>query len=227
VELATGEQIRASRVVLAVGHSARDTYDSLHATGVAMVPKPFALGFRIEHPQALINEIQYGSLDAQEVQRGKGRCGARADVWAPGRLERGGGPLRRPCCLGRALPCTSRLSRIWCCCPCRIPVADYSLATTFDAGYLPQPSGAREVLAAAESVGTSGSGGGGEEQRAQGEAGGSGREWRGGESWQQQPGSGGSKRGVFSFCMCPGGQVVPTSTSPEELCVNGMSFSKR
>ena len=32
------------------------------------------------------------------------------------------------------------------------------------------------------------------------------------------------KRGVYSFCMCPGGQIVPTSTNPEELCINGMSF---
>lgn len=34
-------------------------------------------------------------------------------------------------------------------------------------------------------------------------------------------------RGVYSFCMCPGGQIVPTSTTPDELCINGMSFSKR
>lgn len=34
-------------------------------------------------------------------------------------------------------------------------------------------------------------------------------------------------RGVYSFCMCPGGQIVPTSTSEQELCINGMSFSKR
>lgn len=37
----------------------------------------------------------------------------------------------------------------------------------------------------------------------------------------------GDVRGVYSFCMCPGGQIVPTSTSPEELCINGMSFSRR
>lgn len=34
-------------------------------------------------------------------------------------------------------------------------------------------------------------------------------------------------RGVYSFCMCPGGQIVPTSTTPGELCINGMSFSRR
>ena len=37
----------------------------------------------------------------------------------------------------------------------------------------------------------------------------------------------GSKRSVYSFCMCPGGQIVPTSVSDDEVCVNGMSFSKR
>jgi uncharacterized FAD-dependent dehydrogenase len=159
VRLADGSEVRASKVVLAVGHSARAMYDALHAVDVAMAPKPFALGFRIEHPQELINEIQYGQLDAQEVQRGKGR----------------------------------------------MPVADYSLATTFDASYLPGAAAAGAGAAAGE--------------------GGEGREFKG-ESWQQQPGSGG-RRGVFSFCMCPGGQVVPTSTTPEELCVNGMSFSRR
>ena len=35
------------------------------------------------------------------------------------------------------------------------------------------------------------------------------------------------RRGVYSFCMCPGGQIVPTATRPDELCINGMSFSRR
>ena len=34
-------------------------------------------------------------------------------------------------------------------------------------------------------------------------------------------------RGLFSFCQCPGGQIVPTATTPNELCINGMSFSRR
>lgn len=50
----------ASRVVLAVGHSSRAMYTALLAGGVALTPKPFALGFRVEHPQALIDTIQYG-----------------------------------------------------------------------------------------------------------------------------------------------------------------------
>ena len=131
VKLADGSEIAASRVVLAVGHSARDIYTSLNSAGVAMTPKPFSMGFRIEHPQSLIDEIQYGLGDAeQHVLRGKGP----------------------------------------------IPVAEYRLTATIND----------------------------EEQQ------------------QQQ-----KQRGVYSFCMCPGGQIVPTSTDPELLCLNGMSFSKR
>ena len=55
-----GEVLPASRVVLAVGHSSRAMYTALLAKGVALSPKPFALGFRVEHPQALIDSIQYG-----------------------------------------------------------------------------------------------------------------------------------------------------------------------
>lgn len=47
-------------LILAPGHSARDTYAMLHACGTAMEQKPFAVGFRVEHPQELINRIQYG-----------------------------------------------------------------------------------------------------------------------------------------------------------------------
>jgi uncharacterized FAD-dependent dehydrogenase len=47
-------------VVLATGHSARDVYEELHKSGVPLEAKGFAVGFRIEHPQRIINEIQYG-----------------------------------------------------------------------------------------------------------------------------------------------------------------------
>lgn len=60
VGYAGGEVLPASRVVLAVGHSSRAMYSALLAQGVALSPKPFALGFRVEHPQALIDSIQYG-----------------------------------------------------------------------------------------------------------------------------------------------------------------------
>lgn len=48
--------------VLAIGHSARDTYEMLFGSGFLLLPKPFAVGVRIEHPQSLINEAQYGAL---------------------------------------------------------------------------------------------------------------------------------------------------------------------
>eukprot|EP00890_Picochlorum_soloecismus_P002019 jgi/Picsp_1/2818/NSC_01044-R1_protein len=121
VELDDGSTIKGESCVLAVGHSAREMYDHLQGIGVSMESKPFAVGFRVEHPQDLINRIQYGDRDAKLVNQGKG-------------------PL---------------------------PVADYKLATDF------------------------------------------------------------SSRGIYSFCMCPGGQIVPTSTREDELCINGMSFSRR
>ncbi|CAA6661682.1 unnamed protein product [Spirodela intermedia] len=118
-------------VVLAVGHSARDVYQMLHQNNVDLVPKDFAVGLRIEHPQALIDSIQYSAL-ASEVCNGRGR----------------------------------------------VPVADY-----------------RVVKYVSEDGANT-----------------SGREL--GHS-------------CYSFCMCPGGQVVLTSTNPSEICINGMSFSRR
>ena len=60
VRLAGGETIRADQVVLAVGHSARDTFAMLHARGVYMEPKPFSIGLRIEHPQSVIDHALFG-----------------------------------------------------------------------------------------------------------------------------------------------------------------------
>lgn len=119
VELRDGEVVDADRVVLAVGHSAREMYEWLASRGVSMEPKPFAVGFRVEHRQRLIDEIQYGQW-----------------VEEPG-----------------------------------LPTADYRLATNY--------------------------------------------------------GEGEAHRGVYSFCMCPGGQVVPSPTEPGGVCVNGMSHASR
>ncbi len=115
VRLADGTEIGADAVVLATGHSARDVFEMLLAAGVTLEPKPFALGVRIEHPQPLVDRIQYGR-----------------DAGHP-----------------------------------KLPSASYRLAETVDG------------------------------------------------------------RGVFSFCMCPGGWIVPASTEPEGLVVNGMSLSRR
>eukprot|EP00850_Spirogloea_muscicola_P017243 SM000146S00963 [mRNA] locus=s146:137727:142259:- [translate_table: standard] len=132
---AQGEVLEADHVVLGTGHSARDVYDILLSHGVHMTPKDTAVGFRVEHPQELINGIQYGNL-AKLVDRGKGK----------------------------------------------LPVADYSLATDL------RFRSPKDSNAGCEHI---------------------------------------ASRGCYSFCMCPGGQVVPTSINESELCVNGMSFSKR
>ncbi len=113
-----GEALLGDAVILATGHSARDVYRLLAGKGISLERKPFAVGVRIEHPQALIDSLQY-------------------------HYERG---LERP-----------RL----------LPAASYSLATKI----------------------------------------------RG--------------RGVHSFCMCPGGFIVPSATENDEVVVNGMSLSKR
>ncbi|XP_016434868.2 uncharacterized protein LOC107761192 isoform X1 [Nicotiana tabacum] len=129
----TSQKLGYDAVVLAVGHSARDTYQMLLSHGVNLVEKDFAVGLRVEHPQELINSIQYSGL-ANEVLSGRGK----------------------------------------------VPVADYKVVEYVNAEDIALPSN-----------------------------------------------SGPINRSCYSFCMCPGGQVVLTSTDPSELCINGMSFSRR
>lgn len=107
--------IEADAVVIATGHSADDIYFLLHDAGIRLEAKPFAMGVRIEHPQALINSIQYHNSDEMEY----------------------------------------------------LPSASYSLVS--------QENG----------------------------------------------------RGVYSFCMCPGGFMVPAMTNPSQAVINGMSPSER
>jgi uncharacterized FAD-dependent dehydrogenase len=59
--LASGEHIATGHVVLAIGHSARDTFEMLHARGVYVEAKPFSIGFRVEHPQSLIDQCRFGA----------------------------------------------------------------------------------------------------------------------------------------------------------------------
>ncbi|KAH0649716.1 uncharacterized protein Cbei_0202 [Solanum tuberosum] len=127
------QQLGYDAVVLAVGHSARDTYQMLLSHGVSLVEKDFAVGLRVEHPQELINSIQYSGL-ANEVQSGRGK----------------------------------------------VPVADYKVVEYVNTNDIALPSNSAP-----------------------------------------------RNRSCYSFCMCPGGQVVLTSTNPSELCINGMSFSRR
>jgi len=132
VQTADGQLFDADAVILATGHSARDVFRLLHDKKLLLEAKPFALGVRVEHPQALIDDIQY------HCSRG-------------GSPFRGGSPLKSgPLCRDPFLP-----------------PASYSVV---------------------EQVGG---------------------------------------RGVFSFCMCPGGIIAAAATSPGELVVNGWSPSKR
>ncbi len=56
----TGEEFGTDTLILAIGHSARDTFEMLHAKGISMEAKPFSIGARIEHPQAMIDRVRYG-----------------------------------------------------------------------------------------------------------------------------------------------------------------------
>ncbi len=61
LSLASGERLAASHVIMALGHSARDTFAMLYERGVFMQAKPFAVGFRVEHPQSLIDQARLGA----------------------------------------------------------------------------------------------------------------------------------------------------------------------
>jgi uncharacterized protein len=65
--LEDGTQIDADHVVLAIGHSARDTFEMLHTRGVYIEAKPFSVGFRIEHPQSLIDRARFGSFAGNAI----------------------------------------------------------------------------------------------------------------------------------------------------------------
>jgi len=67
VVLASGETIATDHVVLAVGHSARDTFQMLYEQGVYIEAKPFSIGFRIEHPQAMIDHARFGPNAGNEI----------------------------------------------------------------------------------------------------------------------------------------------------------------
>ena len=105
VVLADGERIAAEHVVLAVGHSARDTFQMLYDRGVAIEAKPFSIGFRIEHPQSLIDRCRYGrQCRASPARRRRLQAGASRQqrplglqlLHVPRRHGGGGGLRARP-----------------------------------------------------------------------------------------------------------------------------------
>ena len=134
--------IPARQVVLACGHSARDTFAMLHEAGVVLEQKPFSVGVRIEHPQAAVNRAQYGETAAHPA----------------------------------------------------LGAADYKLAV-----HLPVGEGKRAVNRPLPlGVGDGLDGG-----------------------WSSSASADG--RGVYTFCMCPGGEVVCAASEEGGVVVNGMS----
>ncbi|MFT4819583.1 MAG: putative FAD-dependent dehydrogenase [Candidatus Azotimanducaceae bacterium] len=67
VVLASGEVLHSRHVVLAIGHSARDTFEMLVKQGVFVEPKPFSIGFRIEHPQSVIDQARFGEAAGNPI----------------------------------------------------------------------------------------------------------------------------------------------------------------
>lgn len=67
LKLASGEEINAEQVILALGHSARDTFTALHKRGVFMEAKAFSIGLRIEHPQTLIDKARFGQFAGNKL----------------------------------------------------------------------------------------------------------------------------------------------------------------
>ena len=67
VSLQTGEFIATNHLILAVGHSARDTFEMVYKKGIYVEAKPFSIGFRIEHPQGLIDRARYGKSYSEDI----------------------------------------------------------------------------------------------------------------------------------------------------------------
>jgi len=67
VVLQTGERIATNHLILAVGHSARDTFEMIYKRGIYVEAKPFSIGFRIEHPQSLIDRARYGKSYSEDL----------------------------------------------------------------------------------------------------------------------------------------------------------------
>lgn len=67
VILQSGERIATNHLILAVGHSARDTFEMIHRRGIYVEAKPFSVGFRIEHPQSLIDKARYGKSYSEDL----------------------------------------------------------------------------------------------------------------------------------------------------------------
>ncbi|KAJ9511450.1 hypothetical protein QJQ45_029891, partial [Haematococcus lacustris] len=245
VVFAGGEEVRGSSVVLAVGHSARPMYRTLVAREVQLSPKPFALGFRIEHPQSWLDEVRYGERDAALVgglREARGLSPWLTTSW------------QWRCLIATTpttLTTTNRLQTVTT--TMRLVTAASEPEGTAQTGQqavegrgvrkakgLAAGTGeavavaragthmAAAVGAAAAAMAGGSSSSSSSSRREQDTEGRAGEQQGAGAGGAEELGGGrgvpDGMRGVYSFCMCPGGQIVCTSTSEEELCINGMSF---
>ncbi|KAA6420919.1 MAG: oxidoreductase electron carrier [Trebouxia sp. A1-2] len=227
VKLRGGEIIPASKVVLAVGHSSRAMYETLAARGIALSPKPFALGLRVEHPQALIDNIQYGQEyaaaqalpDYAEVSSHTAMHAAATHSPASSSSQSQSKEEEQ------AVPDYAEVS----------PQTAMHAAATQPVSSSSSPSHAEEEEGSGQgSLHHQAEDGGHEHAQHQDRRQAGAAASSSNNNGSKQSGRNGSRnvnaregRGVYSFCMCPGGQIVPTTTNPEELCINGMSFSRR
>jgi uncharacterized FAD-dependent dehydrogenase len=170
-------------VVLATGHSARDIYENLYRTNsIQLQPKGFAVGFRMEHPQRVINHIQYGTAWTSYVKTGKQITDRTNQQYINEIIQKQQQHQQQHQHQYDNVDTNSASQEPKLSNPGILPVPSYRLAT--DQAY--------------------------DDSQQQ-------------EQQQQQR----NRRSVYSFCMCPGGQIVLSSTNISEICINGMSFSQR
>ncbi|CAI7907580.1 unnamed protein product, partial [Closterium sp. NIES-54] len=202
--------IAADRVLLGVGHSARAVFDMLLSHNVLLSPKDFAVGFRIEHPQREINAIRVrGDHSASSV------FFVSLVLWLP---NAGGATQTAHSCVPWVGPNSPpspisppHLSPPW---QYRRWQGSMDVEAAVARGKGPIPvadySLAGQISLSGSTTGSTVSTGSSSSSDSNGSS----------SSGQQE-------RSCYSFCMCPGGQVVCTSVTADELCLNGMSFSNR
>ena len=84
IRLSDGTILDTQTAVLAIGHSARDTFEKLLSDGLEMEPKAFAVGLRVEHPQTLINQSQYGVSEPEHLSAAPYKVTAKGRQWQGG-----------------------------------------------------------------------------------------------------------------------------------------------
>ncbi|MCM1540311.1 MAG: FAD-dependent oxidoreductase [Blautia sp.] len=193
------ETLPCEQLVLAIGHSARDTFQMLYEKQIPMEAKAFAVGLRVEHPQSMIDESQYGRVGTGETAH------VRADGATSGEMETGETMLVRAGEAASSGVGTGETTFV------RAGEAASDGAGTGETAHVRAGETISDRVGAGETI--------------------SGRAMVEPDSLGAAPYKVAAKasngRGVYSFCMCPGGYVVNASSEPGRTAVNGMSYSGR